>query len=263
MLTVGINGTLAGTGTIQRTATINGTLAPGDGGPGILSVAGVSFVNGSTFAIEITSVSAFDQLNSSGSVSLSGTINLALTLGFDPSDGLDSFVVLANDAADAIIGTGRLAIDGNPLEEGETFFVGSQEFRISYTGGTGNDVVLDAVPEPTTCILLIVGSSLLGGRRFRKSNAPTFPTARTTAAPVRCSAYGKLGALCRLSMNRGLGTALFDGLFKIERISNPDHPAPESLPGQTRANQPVSAGCSAVESRDHFPIQKSNTWSVQ
>jgi autotransporter-associated beta strand protein len=189
VLSVGINGTLAGTGTIQRMATVNGTLAPGNGGPGTLSVAGVSFANGSTCAIDISSVSAFDQLNCSGTVSLSGTINLALVLGFDRFDGLDSFVVIANDGADAIIGTGRLAIDGNPLDEGEMFSVGSQEFRISYSGGTGNDVVLTAVPEPTTCILLIAGSSLLGARRLRKSNARPFHSAPSCGKLRRLSRW--------------------------------------------------------------------------
>jgi hypothetical protein len=55
------------------------------------------------------------------------------------------------------------------LTEGEHFFVGGQEFTISYQGGTGNDVVLRAVPEPTAFMSMLGGAgALLGLQRFRR-----------------------------------------------------------------------------------------------
>jgi hypothetical protein len=105
-------------------------------------------------------------------VSLNGQINLTLQLGYDPADGVDPFPVLDNDGSDAIGGTGlaRFAIAGRALEEGATFFAGGQGFRISYLGGTGNDVVLQAVPEPGVAALLLAGACVFarrpaGGRR--------------------------------------------------------------------------------------------------
>jgi len=44
------------------------------------------------------------------------------------------------------------------LGENATFVAGGQYFRIQYTGGTGNDVVLYAVvPEPNAFWLLALG----------------------------------------------------------------------------------------------------------
>jgi hypothetical protein len=58
-----------------------------------------------------------------------------LGAGFTPSPGL-SFVLINNDGSDAVSGT------FNGLPQGAYFTVSGQTFRINYTGGTGNDVVL-------------------------------------------------------------------------------------------------------------------------
>lgn len=105
-----------------------GTLATGN-----LQLDGVT-----TYSVYLPGPSIFpyDQLAVSGSV----TINplgaaLQVNLGSTPAVG-DAFTIVANDGADAVSGT----FVGLP--QGATLVVGSATFQISYTGGSGNDVVL-------------------------------------------------------------------------------------------------------------------------
>src|SRR5207244_816156 len=78
-----------------------------------------------------------------GGVGLRGTLNVALVGGFIPNAG-DTFTVIANDGADAVVGT------FTGLADGATFIASGRLFRISYVGGTGNDVVLTALTPPNT-----------------------------------------------------------------------------------------------------------------
>ncbi len=170
-------GTLTGNGTILTSVGIQGVLAPGDG-IGTLSTGSLSFLNSvglPTLAMELGSASDFDQVHVSGSVSLAGSVALQLTIapGFDPAPYIDSFPVLLNDGIDAITlnNSARFTIDGGRLNEGDRFVVDGREFSLSYIGGTGNDVVLYSVPEPTHATLMLFGSlslSLLRPRRLRK-----------------------------------------------------------------------------------------------
>src|SRR5581483_6213045 len=69
-------------------------------------------------------------------VTLGGaTLALHLPAGFDP-DTDTVFTLIDNDGADAVSGTFA------GLAEGATFTVGRFTFKISYVGGTGNDVTL-------------------------------------------------------------------------------------------------------------------------
>src|SRR6185295_9988307 len=71
---VSSGGTLRGTGTIAALTVNNGgTVKPGDGGPGVLSVAGNAlFSSGSTFAPDIfgSAIGQFGQLKVTGTVTL-------------------------------------------------------------------------------------------------------------------------------------------------------------------------------------------------
>jgi autotransporter-associated beta strand protein len=141
--------TLSGTGTINsaNTLTVNpgGVVAPGTS-PGILNTGNVSFSSGSGFVVEIggatpgNAAANHDQLNVTGTVSLSNaTLSLSSFSGFVPSVG-QSFVIINNDGSDAVTGT------FNSLAEGATItnFLGSGlNATITYAGGSnGNDVVL-------------------------------------------------------------------------------------------------------------------------
>jgi hypothetical protein len=93
-------------------------------------------------------------------LTINGSVNLSLNLGYDPVDFVDTFTILLNDGTDAIAGAapGKFTVDGTVLNESDLFTVGSQTFRISYGAGDGNDAVLFAVPEP--CTAVFIGSSL-------------------------------------------------------------------------------------------------------
>src|SRR4029453_17891759 len=77
-----------------------------------------------------------------GSVKVTGggtlgaaTLSLQPPAGFAPTAGT-TFTLIDNDGADPVTGTFA------GLPEGATVRVGPVDFKISYVGGTGNDVVL-------------------------------------------------------------------------------------------------------------------------
>lgn len=176
--TVNAAGTLGGNGVITGLNVNGGTLSPGNS-PGILNAGNTAFNNG-TFALDLFGDTAgngannYDQLNVTGTVSLTGDIALTISLGsFNPlDDGSMKFVILNNDSTDLITGTGLFSYQGNPLAEGAGFVVGSQIFNISYVGGVdNNDVILTAIPEPGSAVTLLAGlGSLLAIKRRRRQS---------------------------------------------------------------------------------------------
>jgi autotransporter-associated beta strand protein len=159
--------TLVGNGYWNRETDVRGTLSPG---PGVatLTVRELEFWGDSTLDLQINSAASFDQLNVS-TLSLSPKVNLTINLGYDPVDFADSFLIVNAGIITTIPGVpNHLFFEDNELSEGETFMVGSQEFKMSYVGGSGNDMVLYAVPEPGTAWMAAVALSLLGLRRRRK-----------------------------------------------------------------------------------------------
>ncbi|MFZ0322924.1 MAG: autotransporter-associated beta strand repeat-containing protein, partial [Actinomycetes bacterium] len=142
-VTVAAGATLTGSGTIGGTVSMSGTLRPG-ASPGRLTNGALTFVANSTFSVEIggtTPATGHDQDRvSSGAVTIGSNVTLSLSsLGsFTPASG-QSFLILDKVAAGAITGT------FSGLPEGATIpgFLGSAlTARISYVGGTGNDVVI-------------------------------------------------------------------------------------------------------------------------
>jgi uncharacterized repeat protein (TIGR01451 family) len=143
-VTVNGGGTLGGARTITNTVTINsgGRLSPGSS-TAILHTGSLSFTTGSTLAIEINGATAgaqYDQVNVTGGVTL-GDATLTVALGFTPIAG-ETFTIIANDLSDAVVGT------FSGLPEGSIVATGAGRFRISYAGGTGNDVTLTALNVP-------------------------------------------------------------------------------------------------------------------
>jgi autotransporter-associated beta strand protein len=151
--------TLKGGGTVNGFTSVNGTIAPG-ATTGTLTIAGpVNFNNGSTLSLEIAGPAAFDKLASSN-VALDDTVHLTIALTTIPAFNTQ-FLVVDNTGTLPISGSRGLFTWSGPegvLSEGEQFRVGTQDFTITYRGGSGNDVVLTAVPEPTTP--LAVGAGL-------------------------------------------------------------------------------------------------------
>jgi fibronectin-binding autotransporter adhesin len=152
--TIGGSGTIGGGVTVQTT----NHLAPGNS-PGILNTGNLDVQSGSTYNVELsgtTAGSGYDQTNVTGTVTLGGTLNVAM--GFVPANG-DQFTIVNNDGADAVIGTFA------GLAQGASFAVSGNTLSISYTGGTGNDVVLTVVTSVPTLprgVTWTLAAALLG-----------------------------------------------------------------------------------------------------
>jgi autotransporter-associated beta strand protein len=169
---LGPNQLLKGGGTVQGPIGTGGTVAPGSAGPGTLTVTALTtFGDGATLQLELNGAASFDRLVTNG-LSLDGTVNLSINLGFVPAENTQ-FLVVDNTSVDPIGGTTKLFNWNGPegqLAEGEEFFVGAQLFKITYQGGTGaNDVILIAIPEPSSVTIMASALGLLALRRRRHS----------------------------------------------------------------------------------------------
>lgn len=136
-------GVLEGSGCANRDVTISGgTHAPGDS-IGVMRLRGNYALGfGGTLRVEIAGTGS-DGLRLEGSA---GTVTLAGTLDIVAAPAIpdeSSFTVIENMGPAAVAGT----FEGLP--EGAEFYEDAQWWRISYAGGTGNDVVLTRiVPTP-------------------------------------------------------------------------------------------------------------------
>ncbi len=144
----------------------------GGSGPGSVFTGGLTLLGGPVISFDLLGAapgSGYDQLVVNGTVDLgTGLSLLDLLLGFTPVIG-DTFVLIDNDATDAVLGS------FSGLAEGASFALGATSFGISYVGGDGNDVVLSvlapgggdpSVPAPATLALAVTG--LLGAAWRRR-----------------------------------------------------------------------------------------------
>src|SRR3546814_12091418 len=118
----------------------------------------VPLAAGETRTVEIAGTAAgteYDQLAVTGSVDVTGA-TLATTFGFTSVAG-DSFVLIANDGADAVVGT----FDG--LGEGATFLSGGRTYHIRYAGNAGTAVTLPHYVEPPPPAAGAAGSATIPG----------------------------------------------------------------------------------------------------
>ncbi len=90
---------------------------------------------------------SYDQIVARGLVDLRG-LALKASLNFVSSTG-QQFTLIHNDGSDAVTGT------FNGLPQNAPLTIGDESFVISYTGGTGNDVVLTRTPTPPRPVLTI------------------------------------------------------------------------------------------------------------
>lgn len=161
-------GTLSGSGiTGEVTATSGAFISPGLS-PGILTTGSLTMTAGSTLNIEIEGInlgSEYDQLNVTGTVDIAGaTLALSGAYFTSPEITNDLFTILINNGPSPVIGTFAGLAEG-----ARTFSTSGQDFTISYVGGDGNDIVLTAVPEPGSAVLVLGGFAMLGARRRRKA----------------------------------------------------------------------------------------------
>ena len=102
----------------------------------------------------------FTSLGLVGDLTLGASSNLVLSLanGYTPGGIGSTFTLVNNDSIDAISGT-FATINGGAFGGGNTFAltndIGTYNYALSYTGGTGNDLLMtQVVPEPATLALL-------------------------------------------------------------------------------------------------------------
>src|SRR5205085_98357 len=148
---------LSGNGTLAA-MTLNGTTLsvgndPGGGccadpdTTGTLSTGNLSIQGGTVRLDLINSMpgTGYDQIQTTGTLTLNNPTLQIVLPGALPVAG-QTFTVIENDGSDAVVGTFA------GLPEGATVGVSGVTFRISYIGGTGNDVVLTALFDTTTSI---------------------------------------------------------------------------------------------------------------
>ncbi len=111
-----------------------------------------------------------------GTVNLSGT-SLNVSLGYASSTN-DQFIIVNNDGNDAVAG----AFTGLP--QGKKLYIGQQLFQISYTGGSGNDVVLSRQTTPPPPALMIQGIPPAAVRLLWATNDPPFSLQTLTNLPA-------------------------------------------------------------------------------
>lgn len=138
IFTVESYGKFSGTGTITGplTVKINGVYGPGYS-PGCINSGNLTIAG--TYEVELanlTPCTKYDQTKVTGTVNLTGgTLSVIRFDNMVPRLN-DSFIIIDNDGSDAVTGT------FTGMTQGATFVAGGITYSISYTGGTGNDVVL-------------------------------------------------------------------------------------------------------------------------
>jgi autotransporter-associated beta strand protein len=175
--TINAGAALGGTGAINRSVVVNGLFNAGHANaPGILSINNsIGFGAGSTFVVELQGTSpgsGYDQLAltaPNSAYSLGGTTLQGVHLNGFVANFLDAFVIVNNSNPTPNSGTGTFA----GLPDGALFNFDGQTFQIRYDVGTfsvtpqgglvtltpGGRIVIAAVPEPTTIILLILSAA--------------------------------------------------------------------------------------------------------
>ena len=158
-------GTLQGNGTYQTnsaTAILNnaGTLAPGIGDVGALTIAGdYKQTAAGIFEVQLSSPSSFDSVNVVGNLILDGAIHVASVGGYNPTNDEEFEVIRFDDGVlDATDLTGIFShIEASGFTPGTTF-------KALYFD---HSVVLKAsiapVPLPSSAILLVLGLMGLTG----------------------------------------------------------------------------------------------------
>jgi hypothetical protein len=133
------NASLSGTGTINGPVTVTGgLLLPSNLTTGNLVLSGV--LGAGSLGINISGPAQGTQygvVHVNGAVDLTGSL-FGISGSYAPVPG-DVFTIVDNDGTDAIVG----AFTSFP--EGSTFTFNGATLRISYVGGTGNDVTLTAL----------------------------------------------------------------------------------------------------------------------
>ena len=142
-------------------------------------VANVDLQAGSTLVMQMSSVTNYGQLITTGGVSLAGTLFLGFT--FTSATG-NAFTIISNGGG-AVTGTFA------GLPEGSTLVANGRTYQITYVGGDGNDVVVTDItvggptPTPTATVVAPTATATPAGVPTVTSTPPG-PTPTPGPGPV-------------------------------------------------------------------------------
>jgi autotransporter-associated beta strand protein len=207
----------------------------------------------------ITAGTQYDRLSIAGAVNLSGAA-LLITNGFTPAPGT-SFIIIENDGADAVSGS----FFGLP--EGSIITTNGIQFRISYVGGTGNDVTLTR-PYSATGITRTWDGGGVGNLWSTAANwvgdvapqqgdniefPPNVPKESVIFDAGTNAAFNRIvfGSNFFLANSPGHSLRLFAGL----RVANPGGPVTIAVPIALESNQTWSVDSPEGSLRVEAPIE--------
>jgi hypothetical protein len=174
-IAVTVNGsgtTLGGTGTLSGSLALGNTTAgaiinPGkdNSTAGTLTTTGALTLTGSnTLHIDAfgTAQNTWDQVAANGvTLGLTSSLQLSIASGLNFTSG-SMYTIINNTSASLISGTFSNAASGSTVN-----FSG-YNFTVNYAGGTGNDLVLTAVPEPSTWLAAALTLAVIGYTQRRE-----------------------------------------------------------------------------------------------
>ena len=169
---------LAANGTVGAVTVNSGRLQLTEGGAATGNTGSVTLTAAATLDLGGGTPAALGRLRVTGTVTLGGA-TLALQPAAFPASPGATFTIVENDGADAVNGTFA------GLAEGASVIANGILFRISYVGGTGNDVVLTAaVPATRTWTGAVSNlwsdAGNWGGTAPVEGDNLVFPAARST-----------------------------------------------------------------------------------
>lgn len=157
------NATLTGVGTIVGTVSNAGSISPGTS-PGILTINGdLTLLDGSLSLMELagTNNAQYDQINVSGILRIGGLLQVTLTNSFSPAAG-DLFDLFDFGSTTGVFSQTNLPLLGGGLVWNTDNL---------YTSG---ELSVEAIPEPSTALLLALGGAFAchGRRRMNHPRSP-------------------------------------------------------------------------------------------
>ncbi len=138
-------GTLTGAGRVNQLTNAGGTVSPYSGTPAIFNTGNLNLSLGNyhPYVLGTTAGTAngYAQLNVTGTVTLGPQALSIISFGVVSIPTGSIITLINNDGTDPVVNTFGF------YPEGRRFLVNGNLFRISYIGGTGNDVTLTRVAQ--------------------------------------------------------------------------------------------------------------------
>ncbi|WP_420403870.1 DUF4347 domain-containing protein [Nisaea sp.] len=243
----GVN--LADGGQLGQAGTYNGTLEVS--GTTTLGVAGGT---SSTFHIDVESDGSggyrYDALKGNTTFTIADT-NLTVVSDGSTSIG-DTLTIIDNTSVGAISGT------FNNLSEGATLSAGGHTYRISYVGGTGNDVTLEHIAAPSSGGSS--GGNSGGGLSVTDQTAEDASGAATGHTLVNNSGSSATGALVQNTGNGNLVTATLPSGVSLTNkgtsSAEVSSTATTTLTGEIRTTEPDTTDQSFLDGHGQTFLSK-------